>query len=304
MWDMIKKVFHFIMTVLLYSLFAIIIIVAIMVGLYFVDHYKSVKEGSNRAPLFGAYVIISPSMVPNINVLDAVVTMRTDADKLKKNDVITFVSQDPRSSGVTVTHRIVGIKKTESGAYAYRTKGDNNNVEDYTLVSYDHVIGKVMLRIPYIGYLQQLLTTQFGWIVVIVLPCLFIIISDLVKLLKVLFMKKEQKDDVEPENSGNLDNKEAEVEPIDNFFEEDIIEEIDSFSDSSSDVDTVSDKLTEEELLMLEVDSVIDSYNQKTVQDEPVSHNDSVLDEVHDKNETISEEEISEDELISEEELS
>lgn len=184
MWDKIKRVFHFIMTILLYSVFAILIIVAIMVGLYFIDHYQSVKSGTNRAPLFGAYVIISPSMVPNINVLDAVVTMRTDADKLKKNDVITFVSQDPRHSGITVTHRIVGIKKTESGGYAYRTKGDNNNVEDQTLVSYDKVIGKVMLRIPYIGYLQQLLNTQFGWIVVIVIPCLFIISSDIVKLIK------------------------------------------------------------------------------------------------------------------------
>lgn len=188
MWDWIKRIFHFIMTILLYSIFVILIIVVIMVGLYFIDHYQSVKSGTNRAPLFGAYVIISPSMVPNINVLDAVVTKRVDADKLKKNDVITFTSQDPRHSGITVTHRIVGIKKTESGNYAYRTKGDNNNVEDQTLVSYDKVIGKVIFRIPYIGYLQQLLNTQFGWLVVIVIPCLFIISSDIVKLIKTMVL--------------------------------------------------------------------------------------------------------------------
>lgn len=188
MWDWIKRIFHFITTILLYSIFAILIIVVIMVGLYFIDHYQSVKSGTNRAPLFGAYVIISPSMVPNINVLDAVVTKRVDADKLKKNDVITFISQDPRHSGITVTHRIVGIKKTEAGTYAYRTKGDNNNVEDQTLVSYDKVIGKVMLRIPYIGYLQQLLNTQFGWLVIIVIPCLFIISSDIVKLIKTMVL--------------------------------------------------------------------------------------------------------------------
>lgn len=207
MWDLLKKIGHFIMTILLYSVFIILVVIAIMVGLYFVDHYKSVKDGTNRAPLFGAYVIISPSMVPSINVLDAVVTKRVDADKLKKNDVITFISQDPRHSGITVTHRIVGIKKTESGEYAYRTKGDNNNVEDQTLVSYDKVIGKVMLKIPYIGYLQQLLTTQFGWLVVIVIPCLFIISSDLVKLVKTIVLGKDYQF-VEDEEVEDLNDEE------------------------------------------------------------------------------------------------
>lgn len=191
MWNLIKRIFHFISTVLLYSIFAILIVVVVMVGCYFVDQYKSVKSGTPRAPLFGAYVIISPSMVPNINVLDAVVTMRVDADDLKKNDVITFVSKDPTHSGITITHRIVGVKKTESGGYAYRTKGDNNNVEDNTLVSYDDVIGKVMLRIPYIGYLQQILMSRIGWLFIIVIPCLLIVSSDIVKLVKVVFIKKE-----------------------------------------------------------------------------------------------------------------
>lgn len=193
MWDLIKRIFHFISTVILYSIFTILIIVVVMVGFYFVDQYRSVKSGTPRAPLFGAYVIISPSMVPNINVLDAVVTMRVDADSLKKNDVITFISNDPTHSGITITHRIVGIKKTESGGYAYRTKGDNNNVEDKTLVSYDDVIGKVILRIPYIGYLQQLLLSRFGWLLVIVIPCLLIVSSDIVKLLKMLITQPKNK---------------------------------------------------------------------------------------------------------------
>ncbi len=192
MWDLVKRIFHFLSTILLYSIFIILILVSIMVGLYFLDNYTSAKKGIERAPLFGAYVIISPSMVPNINVMDAVITMRVDAKDIHKKDVITFTSEDPRNSGITVTHRVVGINKTESGTYAYRTKGDNNNVEDRTLVSYDQVIGKVMLRIPYIGYLQQLLTTQFGWILVIVLPCLFIIIGDLVKLMKALIVGPEK----------------------------------------------------------------------------------------------------------------
>lgn len=193
MWDFIKRIFHFISTVILYSIFTILIIVVIMVGLYFFDQHQSVKSGTPRAPLFGAYVIISPSMVPNINVLDAVVTMRVDPKDLNKNDVITFVSKDPAHSGITITHRIVGVKKTASGDFAYRTKGDNNNIEDKTLVSYDNVIGKVILRIPYIGYLQQILLSRFGWILLIVLPCLLIVIGDIVKLFKVILGVSDNK---------------------------------------------------------------------------------------------------------------
>ena len=193
MWDLIKRIYHFIMSVILYSIFAILIIVVIMVGAYFVDQYMSVKSGEPRAPLFGAYVIISPSMVPNINVLDAVVTMRVDAEKLEKEDVITFISQDPAHRGITITHRIIGVMETSNGEYAYRTKGDNNNVEDKTLVSHDDVIGKVVFRIPYIGYLQQFLTSSFGWIAVIVIPSLFIIISDIVKVFKLILGKDNSK---------------------------------------------------------------------------------------------------------------
>jgi len=190
---LIKRIYHFIMSVILYSIFAILIIVVIMVGAYFVDQYMSVKSGEPRAPLFGAYVIISPSMVPNINVLDAVVTMRVDAEKLEKEDVITFISQDPAHRGITITHRIIGVMETSNGEYAYRTKGDNNNVEDKTLVSHDDVIGKVVFRIPYIGYLQQFLTSSFGWIAVIVIPSLFIIISDIVKVFKLILGKDNSK---------------------------------------------------------------------------------------------------------------
>lgn len=210
MWDLIKRIYHFIMSIVLYSIFAILIIVILMVGAYFVDQYMSVKSGEPRAPLFGAYVIISPSMVPNINVLDAIVTMRTDAEKLKKNDVITFISNDPAHKGITITHRIVGVKKTANGEYAYRTKGDNNNVEDKTLVSYDDVLGKVIFKIPYIGYLQQFLTTKFGWILVIVIPSLFIVAGDVVKVAKLIIVKddtKEKSVDDKEKKGGNKNAK-------------------------------------------------------------------------------------------------
>lgn len=189
--DLIKRIFHFISTIILYSLFFIMIIVGIMVGAYFIDRAISSRSGVQRAPLFGAYMIVSQSMEPAIHVGDGVVTMRVSANKLEKEDIITFFADE---HGVVVTHRIVGIFGDEEKGYAYRTKGDNNNVEDDQLIPYDRVYGKVILRIPYLGYIQQFLTSSNGWIVVIVLPCMLIIGNDIVKLVKGETFTDDKKD--------------------------------------------------------------------------------------------------------------
>ena len=54
-----------------------------MFGAYYVDQYMGSKSGEERSPLFGAYVIISESMIPSINVYDAVVTMRADENDIE-----------------------------------------------------------------------------------------------------------------------------------------------------------------------------------------------------------------------------
>lgn len=190
--SIIYKIYHFIAKIVLYALLIILIMIAAMFILYFVDMQKNLKEGVTKQPLFGAYIIISPSMVPTIKVEDAVVIQRNEINEYKVGDIITFVSSDPRYSGVTITHRIVGIEKTKNNVSYFRTKGDNNNTEDATLVSYENIYGKVILKIPKIGYLQQLLVSAYGWIFLIVVPCLGIVIYDIIKLLKKFFKKKDK----------------------------------------------------------------------------------------------------------------
>ena len=72
--------------------------------------------------------------MPTINVNDGVVVQRVlEENSLKVGDVITFSSRDINYEGLTVTHRIVGKQIVQSGEFVYRTKGDNNNVEDSSL---------------------------------------------------------------------------------------------------------------------------------------------------------------------------
>ncbi len=192
--SIMKKVLHFITKVLMYSVFLLLLFVGFVLVVYVIDLKKSSSTGVYKPPLFSAYVIISPSMVPTIKVEDAVIIRRVEADEIQKGDIITFTSTDSRYAGVTVTHRVVEVIQTSKGKYMYRTKGDNNNAEDPTLVSSEYVSGKVILRIPKIGYIQYFLSQAYGWIIAIVIPCLAIVIYDVVKLVKLITKNKTKKE--------------------------------------------------------------------------------------------------------------
>ena len=129
-----RKVTHFISSVFLYVILTIIGIVFIMFLAYFIDQQVGKSRGEARNPLFGAYVIISESMIPTINVKDAVITMRVTEKDIKVNDIITFISKEIKTQGTPITHRVVGIVYEDppmnTKVLGYRTKGDNNNTQD------------------------------------------------------------------------------------------------------------------------------------------------------------------------------
>lgn len=189
-----KKIVHFITSIILYSIMTILVIIALMFIAYVVDQKIGESKGEKRSPLFGAYVIISESMVPKIKVNDAVVTMRVSEKYIKKNDIITFLSKDIETMGTPITHRVVGIVYDENHkVLGYRTKGDHNNTQDFAIIKPDEVLGKVYIRIPKVGYIQSFLTKPIGWITIIIIPCLLIIGSDVKKIYTI--KKEEEKGD-------------------------------------------------------------------------------------------------------------
>ena len=184
--------FHLITKIFLYVLFLLLVIFFLLFILFFVDMIYNIQSGEDKPPLFDAYIIVSPSMVPTINVEDAIVIRRMDSKDLKQGDIISFLSTDSYYNGKVITHRIIGIEQASDGSLLYRTKGDNNNVADGTLVSEDLVYGKVMFRIPFLGYVRQFLSTYFGWILCIALPLLYLIMMEVIKVRKLLNQRKKK----------------------------------------------------------------------------------------------------------------
>ena len=92
------------------------------------------------------------SLKNGFNKGDIMILAGRDAENIAIGDVIVFRSnrKDP------IIHRVV--KKTESGNL--QTKGDNNkdsiknSLLDETDISEDRIIGKAVLKIPYLGYIK------------------------------------------------------------------------------------------------------------------------------------------------------
>lgn len=185
--EKIKRIIHYIFTVIMYSVFLIMILVFLVIIINFIDQKNNLKKGIPKPALVSAYTIVSPSMVPNINVLDVIITTRvSDPSKIKVGDVITFNSTDYRSSGVTVTHRVKKVEKTSDGKYLFTTKGDANNTEDATRQPFSSIYGKVLLRLPKLGYIQYILSTVLGWLLLIIVPTVLIIGADIIKIIKTI----------------------------------------------------------------------------------------------------------------------
>ena len=185
--ERLKRIVHYFFTVIMYSITLVMIIVFIIIIINFIDQNNNLRKGQTKPALVSAYTIVSPSMVPNINVLDVIIITRVnEPSKLKVGDVVTFNSTDYRSSGVTVTHRIRKIEKTSDGKYLFTTKGDANNTEDATRQPFNSIYGKVLIRIPKLGYIQYVLSSVLGWIVLIIVPTIIIIGLDIIKIIKTI----------------------------------------------------------------------------------------------------------------------
>ena len=166
---------NFFSNIFLYTLLFILLIIGILFSVSFVDHMIGVSKQETRFPLFAAYIIVSQSMIPNIEINDAIVTFRADPARINTYDIITFLSKEIDTKGTPITHRVVGIVNLENGEKAYRTKGDNNDVVDNALIREDEVIGKVLFKIPKLGYIRSFLIASPGkYIIFFVIFFLFV----------------------------------------------------------------------------------------------------------------------------------
>ena len=170
--DKLKYVTKFVSNAFFIAILLSISIVSILAIVYIGDRFINMNNG--KKPIFGAYVVATPSMVPTLMVNDGIIVKRQN--DFVVGDIITFDSEDPSFLGLNITHRVVHKEKLTNGEYVYKTKGDNNKVEDPTTVSLKNIYGKTVLKVPKVGYVKNIITNPFVLSFCLVVP-LFIIIA-------------------------------------------------------------------------------------------------------------------------------
>lgn len=132
------------------------------------------------------FVVSSGSMFPTLNIGDIVVIQNVPPAQLNIGDIVVF--RNPLEPyGKPIVHRIVDIMVDESGNYKIVTAGDATGTRDgFSPWDASLLVGKVIIRIPYIGNLHLFLSSIFGEnnlttitiIIIIVLVIFVLLIED------------------------------------------------------------------------------------------------------------------------------
>lgn len=284
----IKTTWSYISNIISWTSFTILLICALLLVYYFFALQIYARKGSGYEPAFSLYTIVSPSMTPNIKVYDVVVDVKVkNPEDIEIGDVITFNSNNPNLVGKTITHRVIAITKDKDGNYLYQTKGDANLIEDDNPVPYNLIVGKVAMRIPQLGRVQFILASSMGWLILILIPALYVIIKDIVNLIKISKMSEEEyaeyqrnlknkKKKNNEELLNNKDNINNDVKVAVNVSENSIIED-DQGEFDISELPTLKEETNEETKDKQE--EIIEHNNSNEYQKDIVKENNKKIDE-------------------------
>ena len=112
--------------------------------------------------LFGlkTFVVTSGSMEPLYPVGSLIYVKKVNPEEIKVNDAITFYMPD---GNIIATHQVYDIDedKQEFRTQGINNKDDNGNIiHDGEPVKFSSVIGKPILCIKYLGYINRLITSR------------------------------------------------------------------------------------------------------------------------------------------------
>ncbi|MDP1845803.1 MAG: signal peptidase I [Candidatus Moranbacteria bacterium] len=155
---------------------------------------------------YKVFTVMSGSMEPTIKT-GSLIFVKPMAD-YGVGDIVTRRTTDAK---VTITHRIVS-KEEIQGKIAFETKGDANDAPDGEKFTAEGIVGKSILKIPWLGYPVGYAKTTPGLILLIVIPAVIIIYDEMNKIKDEIKKKFRYRKAVAARN----DNKNS----------EDVIEEI------------------------------------------------------------------------------
>lgn len=166
----------------------------------------------NDRSIFGykLYIVNTDSMAAtDFNSGALIFSKEVNPATLKEGDIITFMSQDTKSFGQTITHKIRTVTTDAEGNLGFVTYGTTTGIDDETIVKDTYVFGKYEGHIPGLGTFFNYLKTTQGYFICIFVPFMLIIIYEGVKFFTLFRRyKKEQMEEVQQEREKILAERE------------------------------------------------------------------------------------------------
>ena len=168
------------------------------------------------------YSMVFVQLVPR----DATEAARWYEENVKEGDVLTI--KYVYDTQVTITHRVTEKIPNPNGGYTLKLEGDNTNSEQQEQLvqvidtsdrdSFNYVVGKVTGQSVVLGGTVSLLRSPFGIIFLIIMPCVAIIIFEVIRIIGVLRSDKvklqKEENAKKDEELDELRRRLAELEKI------------------------------------------------------------------------------------------
>jgi signal peptidase I len=156
-----RGLWHYVGVGLSAGLLAFVLMVALLVIV--------VPAATGSTPM----TVLTRSMEPTYPPGTLVIVKPIDSHDIRIGDPITYQLESGEQA--VVTHRVIAITKSTDGSTTYTTQGDNNGAPDAAAVIPEQVKGKVWYSVPWIGYLNNLVSGNVrGWLVPLVAIGLFL----------------------------------------------------------------------------------------------------------------------------------
>lgn len=127
------------------------------------------------------YIVLSGSMSPAFEAGSVVLVRPLEATALQVGDIITYRDPDPERAEIIVTHRVITVKPTDPVSFI--TRGDANDANDPLPLPAANLIGRVEFNVPYLGFIFSFVRTRMGIILLVIVPAVLIIATELRKLM-------------------------------------------------------------------------------------------------------------------------
>lgn len=124
------------------------------------------------------FTVTGTSMSPSITDNDIIIVYPINIKYLNIGDIISY-RHNINGKDYIFTHRIVKIDGN-----TINTKGDSIYIDDTYNITSDNIIGIMIGKVPYAGYVIRVVSSEIGYIIFIFIPAIILIVKEIKKIVK------------------------------------------------------------------------------------------------------------------------